>query len=175
MSEVLFAAYGDMKNTLPVLLGRELGVGRFATLQGVELCIQSFDQVPDVVVPNAPAPISPKTVLSEHWDGNFRTYALQKVDQKQTPALIYGLSAEERQMVLEEWNLGDFGWFQDLTVRAVTSDGSELEVVTDVISTEQSATAFSHDGSPFLPSLNGSKSIEVAALVRSAYLDRIST
>jgi hypothetical protein len=172
MAEVLFAAYGDIEEVLPVLLGRELAPGRFAMLHNVELCIQGLDEVPDNTLEDAPAPVSPRTVLSEHWDGTFRTYAVREAGQLQVPAHIHNITEEEREIILAEWNLRDFGWFHDLSLEATTLEGDKLQVVTDAITVDQVAQSIPCTGDAQQPSLNGARSREVAGLVREDYLQR---
>jgi len=172
---VLYAAYGDMGTVLHELFGREVGLGRSVMLKGVELCVQQLVEVPDIIRADAPAPISARTMLAENWDETFKAYAVRKTGDQtsQVPARVYEISPEERTIILEEWNLSEFGWFHDLSVQAQPLSGSPFEVVTDVIDAEQAATPVSHNGYAVQLSLNGQKSTMAARAVRQNYLDRL--
>lgn len=172
--EILYAAYGDMRANMAILLDRSVGLGQLATLQGAELCVQTFAEVPDDILDTAPFPASPKSVLSENWDASFMTYAVRKNLNAQTSVSVHSISAEEREILLEEWNLASFGWFYDLSTTAITNSGDVLEVVTDAIDIHQRALPHGPTNAAALPSLNGPRSREVAHVVRQAYLDRIT-
>lgn len=174
-SKVLYAAYGEMAMVLPELLGRDVGPGRFAVLQAVELGAQSFCDVPDTVHPDAPAPISPQQILSDNWGENFKAYVARPSEDstKETPARIFEVTAEERSLILEEWNLASFGWFQDYEALAQPLSGAALKVRTDVIDVSGVLEPVNSYGYATQPPLNGDKTAGVAKIVRQAYLERV--
>lgn len=171
--KILYAAYGEMAIVLPELLGRDLGPGRFATLRAVELGTQAFVAIPDVVRPDAPVPLSPQQILSDNWDGEFRAYVARPSQDpsKQTPARVFAVTPDEREIILDEWNLGTFGWFSDHTAIAQPLSGASFEVHTDVVRSG-ALTPVAHNGYAIQPPLNGGKIIDVARLVRETYLAR---
>lgn len=175
--EVLYAAYGEMATILPALLGRDVGAGRFATLQAVELGVQAFEDIPDVVHPDAPAPVSPRQILSDNWNEGFRAYAARPAQDpsKQTPARVFEITPDERSVILDEWNLGVFGWFKDYKALAQPLSGAPFEVHTDVVDRSSVIDAVAHNGYAVQPGLNGDRMSSIARLVRQAYLERIAT
>lgn len=179
-NEVLYAAYGEMEAVLPTLLDRELGLGTFALLEGVELCTQTLSDVSNDAAPFAPAPLSPHGILSQSWDANFKTYVLRKSDNtaSQVPVRLFGVSEEERALILNDWNLGVFGWFQDATIEAQPlSGGPKLTVVTDEIRPGQKASPL-YTGKAMGSAQKLLKPrrdlLAAARAVRADYLDRIS-
>jgi hypothetical protein len=66
---ILYGAYGANRDPemLKAITGNTNLVGKVAIFQDVELCIQLFDQIPDVVAPTAPVPLSPKAIMVESW------------------------------------------------------------------------------------------------------------
>ena len=173
-----YAAYGEMEAILPILLGRELGPGRFAVLENIELCTQQLADVTDEIAPDAPAPLSPHKILSENWDSSFSTYVARETADtaSQVPARIFEITEAERALILEDWNLSVFGWFDDLRVCAQPlSGGQKLQVVTDIIMPGQTVRRlYTGKAAGSLQRLLKPRGdLEAAArAVRAAYLER---
>lgn len=133
----LYGAYGANRDPemLKAITGNASLVGRMATFKDVELCVQRFDQVPDVIAPTAPVPLSPKAIMVGAWgeEGEFETYAIRPAKDSQVTGRVYELTAQERALIAE-WEMIGFGWYKEMDITAVLEDGTEITVNTEGLS-----------------------------------------
>lgn len=140
-------------------------VGRPGLLEGYELGVQSLAQIPDGIISSAPSPISPRQLLQTTWGEGFTSYVVRQDPHTKVSGTIWELSQDERNKI-RDWELIDFGWYEDCNGRATTQDGQSIDVVTERISAEQ---AVDHlvDGMAYPTWLNEPhKFIEVAEHAR---------
>lgn len=102
--------------------------GYDAALEGYGLAIQRLDQVPDKVVQDAPAPRSARDLLKESWDEDFMSYVIFPSPEGRVSGVMWKLTPEERERV-RDWELIDFGWYEDVEVSVRDSAGDEHTVL----------------------------------------------
>jgi hypothetical protein len=134
MNKILYAGYGanrDLK-MMQAITGNSNLVGKEAILRGVELCVQGFDQIPDIILPTAPIPRSPKSIMIGPWGENsdFQTYVIRYSSAGEVACRIFEISPLERALVAE-WEMIAFGWFKEMNLKAYLEDGSEIAVTTE--------------------------------------------
>lgn len=138
---ILYGAYGANRDPemLKAITGNASLVGRLATFKDVELCVQRFDQIPDVVAPTAPVPLSPKAIMVDAWgeEADFETYVIRPVKGGQVAGRVYELTEQERALIAE-WEMIEFGWYKELDMTAVLEDGTEITVNTEGLSDDAS-------------------------------------
>ena len=177
MSErIPYFGYGANRDPkmLAVLFGRpeaEL-IGQPAFLDDYGLAVQRLDQVPDIVVPTAPAPVSARDLLKEHWDDSFKSYVIMPSPGDRVFGTVWELTPDERERV-RDWELIDFGWYEDCEGVARTPDGLMLPVVTEALGPGQEIEK-QVSGMWFPTWLNDpGRFREVAEITRREYDERI--
>jgi hypothetical protein len=106
-------------------------VAKPGVLEGFGLYVQRFDQVSDEILATAPVPVSPRTVVQENWGSSFLSYGIKPQVGAKVAGTIWELSLEDRERV-RDWELIDFGWYQDTTGIAVPNGSQErMQVVTE--------------------------------------------
>ncbi len=133
---VLYFGYGVNKDwqMMEMITKNRALSGTPAVLKDWELCVQRIDQVPDVVVPDSPAPVSPRQILKGSWPNegrDFVSYTIRPAEGKEVHGTLWELTEEERELV-RNWELIDFGWYKDAVVK-VEVDGQVVEVQTEVL------------------------------------------
>ena len=179
MSEVInYFGYGANRHPrmIAAITGRlasEL-VGRPGILEGFSLAIQNIDQVPDAVLEDAPAPISPQALLRESWDDSFRSYVIRQSKDGRVSGTIWELTQDDRERV-RDWELIDFGWYKDAEGDATMEDGQQIPVVTERLGDNQVFTQ-DVDGSDYETWLNPVERFEtVAAKARQEFDERTAS
>ncbi|TAH32885.1 gamma-glutamylcyclotransferase [Candidatus Saccharibacteria bacterium] len=131
---VLYFGYGANRDA--AMIARVLGkaeselVGYPGVLDGYELAIQRLDQVPDSVSPTAPVRISPRNLLQESWSSDFRSYGIRRNPASKVAGTVWELTPDERERI-RDWELIDFGWYEDCEGTATMADGREVRVTTE--------------------------------------------
>ena len=106
-------------------------VGRPAVLKGFALCVQGLGKIPDFISLISPVQISPRALLQESWPETFESYTIKPGNENdEVMGTIWELTPEERAMV-REWELVEFGWYEDILATAVTLDSEEVGVETE--------------------------------------------
>ncbi|MGB4759555.1 MAG: hypothetical protein WBP26_05885 [Candidatus Saccharimonadales bacterium] len=142
MSEMVnYFGYGANRNSrmIAAITGRAASglAGRAAVLQDFNLCVQNLGQIPNVVVGTAPAPKTPREIIRANWGGDFLSYGIKPAEGGKVAGTIWWLTPEERERI-RDWELIDFGWYEDTSGIATTNDGREpLEVVTERLRSSQ--------------------------------------
>lgn len=136
MSEkVLYFGYGANRDPrmISAITGRPIAelTGRSAILEGYNLAVQRLDQVPDRALDSAPAPLSPRQMLAD-WGEDFRSYVIHPEENGRVSGTVWELSTEERELV-RDWELVDFGWYKDCEGQALTKDGQEISIVSEML------------------------------------------
>ena len=139
-AKVLYFAYGANRDVrmIAAITGvpAEELVGHPAILQDYQLGIQGLEQIPDTVPPNSPADISVREILRNGWGDEFESYVIEYKPGQKVLGTIWELTPEQRERV-REWELLDYGWYEDCEGKAITADGDEIDVVTERIREDQ--------------------------------------
>lgn len=131
MGTINYFGYGAMEDEqiIEAVLGRKPDFEP-AKLYGFELCVQRIDQVPDDIVDTAPVQLSAQGILRQSWPDNFESYTIRAAASGVVRGTIWQLVDPLERKRLRDWELIDFGWFEDTTVTAET-DEATVEVVTE--------------------------------------------
>lgn len=135
--KVLYFGYGANRDLrmMAAITGNANLVGKSGILKGFRLCVQRLDQIPDTILSTAPAPISPRqTILDAGWDNSFKSYTMKPGSESDiVSGTIWELTPLERELV-RNWELIDFGWYQDRTdIMAKTLDYQNIKVETEIL------------------------------------------
>ncbi len=139
-NKVLYFGYGANRDArmIAAILGKpaEQLVGRPAVLQDYQLGVQTLEQIPDTVMPNAPEPKSPRQILRNVWGEGFESYVIEYHPGCKVSGTVWELTPEERERV-RDWELFDYGWYEDCEGKAISEDGSEIDVITEKTRNDQ--------------------------------------
>ena len=121
-----------------------------------------MDQVPDL----------PKKILKDSWGDDFETYIIKPGEETdEVMGTVWELIPLERELV-RDWELVDFGWYNDIEGKAVTKDGQEVEIQTEGFREGQEVDR-EVDGKNYKPFLNRLEDFQrVAEKARKEYLER---
>ena len=145
-----------------------------ATLPSYELCVQRLDQIPDTIFPGAPIEISPRRIIASEWLETFRSYTIRQSTSgdKAVAGMIWELTPLERDLVCD-WELIDFGWYQDIEAVAVTEYGEDILVVTEGLRPGQEIDKVV-DGLTYPPFLNSLEDFaRIAEKARREFFERM--
>lgn len=176
-NKILYFGYGanSQREMMEAITGNKNLVGQPGVLRGFKLCVQRMDQVPDSVSPNSPVRVSPKQILKDSWPDSFETYIIKpgnKVDE--VTGTVWELTPLERELV-RDWELVDFGWYEDIKAKALTQDDKKVDVQTEGFREGQQIDR-EVDGKNYTPFLNRLEDFQrVAKKARQEYFERIKT
>ena len=138
---ILYGGYGANRDPemLRAITGNSGLLGRAATFNDVELCVQKFDQIPDVVSTNAPVPKSPKEIMVGSWGegSSFETYTIRRKDSGTVTGNVFEVTTKERALIAE-WEMIEFGWYKRMNVAATLEDGTKITVEAEGLEDGQS-------------------------------------
>lgn len=132
--QVFYFGYGANRD--PRMVAAITGVpqvelkGTPATLGGYKLAVQRLDQVPDLVLQDAPVPISPRGVLHANWGDDFASYVIVPHPEGRVAGMVWELTPEQRERI-RDWELVDFGWQQSCEAQVQDREGRRITVVTE--------------------------------------------
>jgi hypothetical protein len=141
---VLYFGFGANRDVrmMSAILGKpksELKAIAQAILEGYELVVQTLEDIPDTISPEAPIKRSPRSILEESWDDSFRSYAIRRSSfGHRVSGTIWEITPFERERV-RDWELIDFGWAEDYLGLARTNNGHEVQIVTERLPAGQKA------------------------------------
>lgn len=71
-----YFGYGSNRDLamLAAIIGRDEIEGIKGKMLGHELCVQKLNNIPDLVLPTAPVPQSPRFILQREFGDNFELY-----------------------------------------------------------------------------------------------------
>ena len=122
MSELLYFGYGANRSyeMMDAIIGRRPS-GYYAELQGYELCVQLWGEIPERA----------REMLGERgWDPTFRAYCIRQASERIVSGMLWSLTSGERELV-SEWAMYGL-WYETVTV-PVTKRGQIIEAETEVI------------------------------------------
>lgn len=172
-SKVLYFGYGANRDQkmMEWITGTKELKGTPAVLKGYKLVVQRLDQIPDEVLPTAPAPYSARHNVAANWAESFTSYTIKEDSESEVHGTLWELSQQDRDLV-RDWELIDFGWYKDLNVKVKTEDGKELEVQTEGIGDGQEYGR-EVDGTDYETWLNPPAEFErIATKSRQEYFER---
>lgn len=125
-TDVQFFGYGANRDPdmIRAIIGR-LPEGYPAVLQGFELCIQTWEEIPERA----------RKILSYSWDESFRSYALRPTRKfsEKVKGVIWLISREERRLI-DNWELNGI-WYHVYLLKFLKPAGQiseiEIQVVND--------------------------------------------
>src|SRR4030042_6376236 len=132
MEKVSYFGYGanrDLK-MMEWITGNSNLKGKSAVLKGYALCVQRLDQIPNTIASTAPAPYSAREIVAANWQSTFSSYTIKEDPESEVHGTVWELSPQDRELV-RDWELVDFGWYIDLTVKVITEAGQEVKVQTE--------------------------------------------
>ncbi len=92
-----------------------------AKLEGYELCVQLWEEIPENV----------GRILSNHWDSKFRTYCIRPASGSVVSGQVWYLTRVERGLV-GEWEIHEL-WYQPINAQVKDYNGQTFEVETEII------------------------------------------
>ncbi|OGE31668.1 hypothetical protein A2631_00785 [Candidatus Daviesbacteria bacterium RIFCSPHIGHO2_01_FULL_44_29] len=131
---VKYFGYGSNadRDMMVHMVGREDLKGEPGKLIGYQLCIQTLDQIRDIVPEASPVKTSPREMIRQTYGDSFELFiAIPKPD-----AVAYGtiwdLTPEEVNLV-KEWELVDYGMQEEVNAMAMDSAGNLIQVETQAV------------------------------------------
>lgn len=168
--KIYYFAYGtnSTREMITAITGKYYLSGYPAIIKGFELFIQRSDQIPNTIIPTLNK--SPREKIEGHWpNGNFLSYGI-KVGIGDVRGTIWEMTKEERELV-KNWEFVGF-WYQEIKVKAITTDNRVIEVVTEILpgnqKTDQKVNGLHYN--PFL--MRKSEICKIATEVRQLFLKR---
>ncbi|OGZ62510.1 MAG: hypothetical protein A3H51_01675 [Candidatus Spechtbacteria bacterium RIFCSPLOWO2_02_FULL_38_8] len=173
--KILYFGYGAnmTREMMAWITGNENLKGHPAKIRGFKLGVQKLNQIPSEVSQTSSAPVSPQQILRENWGENFESYVMFRADpDSEVAGTIWELTNYERELV-RNWELIDFGWYEDLRgVRTNIQEGEEVVIETEVLRENQEIDR-QVDGLKYEPFLMPQSEFKrIAERERGEYLER---
>lgn len=175
-NKVYYFGYGANRDLamMTAITGKENLLGKPGVLKGYTLCVQKLGQIPDNILPTSPVQVSPRTIIEEGWPETFESYIIKPDPEGEVQGTIWELDPQDRALV-REWELIDFGWYQDIKTKATAEDGTEIEIETEGLREGQQVDR-EVDGKNYETWLNRPEDFaKVAVRAREEYLERIES
>jgi len=131
---VKYFGYGSNsdKDMMVHMVGREDLKGEPGKLIGYQLCIQSLDQIRDVIPPNSPLKVSPRQIVRQGFGDVFELFIAIPKPNAVTYGTIWDLTPQEIDLV-KEWELVDYGMQEEVQAMAMTSNDLLIQVETQAV------------------------------------------
>ena len=177
MSErIVYAGYGAMREVelMEALTGETDLYSHLGRLQGVELCIQGLDQIPDVAPKEVPPELAPRRLLEATWGGDFKAYGVRPKVGEVVVANLFRLTPLQIALV-EEWEMVSLGLHKPLELEVVLVNKAITWAPTAITYglAEDAPVERVVDGRNYRSFLNDEdRMIELAAQTRRDYLAR---
>lgn len=174
---IKYFAYGANRDArmISAILGIPAGQlnSQSAILQGYDLGVQKFADLPDTILPTAPLPQSPREIVARNWSTSFESYVIVPNPQGKVAGTIWYLTPEQRERV-RDWELLDFGWYHDIEAVAINANGEEIEVVSEAVDPTLQHIDRIVDGLVYQTWLQDPKEFDrIATIARTEYNQRI--
>lgn len=159
-SFVEFFGYGADRDPemMKAIIGR-VPKGYPAVLEGFELCVQTWDEIPKEA----------KKILSPPWDHNFSSYILRPTLKpfKKVRGIIWLITPHERKLI-DNWEITG-KWYQVFLLRIKTNDDIPKQIEIQVVNDQNIKKTV--NGVYYRNYVNSkSKMLDLAEKVRSDYL-----
>jgi hypothetical protein len=153
--QIKYFAYGANRSPdmIEAIVGRKPD-GYPAKLEGYELCIQEWEEIP----------IEIQEILRNNWGLKFRTYCMRPREGSTITGQVWLLTEAERQSV-KNWEF----WYQPIEVQVEGQEGTISGVETEMINDPKIKHVVEGENYPTF--LNKKEAmLEVARKVRESYL-----
>lgn len=173
---IKYFGYGSNadKDMMVHMVGRDDLKGEPGKLMGYQLCVQSLDQIRDIVPPTSPIKNSPRDLIRRNFGDKFDLFvAVPKPD-----AVIYGtiwdLTPEEIDLV-KEWECVDYGMQEEVKAMAMDSKEDLIQVETQAVVDPPADYYDVIEGNDYPRYIaDKNKMLETADRVRLAYLKMLN-
>lgn len=131
---VKYFGYGSNsdKDMMAHMVGREDLKGKPGRLVGYQLCVQSLDQIRNVVPKNSPIKISPQQLIRQNYGDTFDLFIAVAKPDAVAYGTIWDLTLEEIDLV-KEWELVEYGMQEEVQAMAMTFDEEIIQVETQAV------------------------------------------
>lgn len=131
---IKYFGYGSNsdKDMMMHMVGREDLKGEPGKLIGYQLCIQSLDQIRDIIPPNSPLKVSPREMIREGFGDKFDLFVAIPKPDAVSYGTIWDLTPEEVDLV-KNWELVDCGMQEEVQAMAMNSNGELIPVETQAV------------------------------------------
>ena len=131
---IYYFGYGTNKDLsmMQHMVGRNDLYGEAGVLLDYELAIQSFDQIRGEIIGGSPTPVSPRQIIEEGFDNTFELFVARPKKGAKCHGTIWHLTPLEFELT-REWELVDFGMYEDAEGVAINEKGEEFNVVTQAL------------------------------------------
>lgn len=131
---IKYFGYGSNadKDMMVHMVGREDLRGEPGKLIGYQLCIQSLDQIRDIILPTSPLKESPRQIVRGGFGDKFDLFIAVPKPDAITYGTIWDLTPDEIDLV-KNWELVDFGMQEEVQAMAMNSKGELIQVETQAV------------------------------------------
>lgn len=131
---IKYFGYGSNadKDMMIHMVGREDIKGELGRLIGYQLCVQSLDQIRDIVTPTSPIKDSPRKVIQKIFGDKFDLFITIAKPDAVAYGTIWELSPEEIDLV-KNWELVDCGMQEEIKAMAMNENGELVQVETQAV------------------------------------------
>lgn len=131
---VKYFGYGSNadKDMMVHMVGREDLEGEPGRLIGYQLCVQSLDQIRDIIPPTSPIKDSPRTVIRRNFGDKFDLFIIIAKPDAVAHGTIWELTPEEIDLV-KNWEMVDCGMQEEVQAMAMNSNGELIQVETQAV------------------------------------------
>jgi len=131
---VKYFGYGSNsdKDMMVHMVGREDLKGEPGRLIGYQLCVQSLDQIRDIVPSYSPIKISPQQIIRQNYGDTFDLFIAVAKSDAVAYGTIWDLTPEEIDLV-KEWEMVEYGMQEEIQAMAMTSNGQLIQVETQAV------------------------------------------
>jgi hypothetical protein len=176
LQAVRYFGYGTNRDRdmMVAMIGRESLAGRPGRLRNYQLCIQTLNEIPEVVAETAPAPLSPRAIVEQALGSSFELYIVRPKSSEVTYGTIWDITQDELALVYE-WELLDFGMQDEIRAVAIDLEGEAIHIHTHGLLTPDvrvDRVVAGGDYSDYL--IKKEDIIGISNRVRLEYLERIA-
>lgn len=131
---VKYFGYGSNadKDMMVHMVGRQDLKDEPGRLIGYQLCVQSLDQIRDIVPPTSPIKDSPRKVIQRSFGDKFDLFIAVPKPDAVTYGSIWDLTPDEIDLV-KNWELVYLGMQEEVQAMAMNSNGELIQVETQAV------------------------------------------
>lgn len=131
---IKYFGYGSNadKDMMVHMVGREDLKGEPGKLIGYQLCVQSLDQIRNIIPPTSPLKESPQQIIRKGFGDKFDLFIAVPKPDAVAYGTIWDLTPDEIDLV-KNWELVDFGMQEEVQAMAMNSGGELIQVETQAV------------------------------------------
>lgn len=131
---VKFFGYGSNADLEMMIhmVGRHDLKGEPGRLIGYQLCVQSLNQIRDIVPPTSPLKVSAREILQRIFGDKFDLFIAVPKPDEVVYGTIWDLTLDEIDLV-KNWELVDMGMQEEVKAIAMNSNGDLIQVETQAV------------------------------------------